>query len=44
MKAEQLIKILETFPDAEIRIWNNTEIQVEISESDDKLIINITRK
>ena len=43
MKAEQLIKILKTFPDAKIKVWGDENIEAEIYCVNDEIVIDIKK-
>ena len=43
MTAQQLIKILEIFPDAKIKVWGDEGIKAEIQSIDDEIIIDIKK-
>lgn len=44
MKAKKLYKLLKTFPNAKIRVWDDDKIEAVITRGDDGTVINLKRR
>lgn len=43
MKAEELKRVLELYPKADIYVWGNSNANIEITYGKDNVIINIKK-